>query len=387
MLSSRACRVLLLAMAAIATFARHACADTSSEGFGILNLESVGVSPELGIAVTDALRRQLDQLSGVQVSSQDMVEVKLVFGCVDEKPGCLARAGRQLGVARLIYGKLRPQPDHSDRAVVALYQLNVGLGAIENSFEEAVPLQALSNGSAELDGLSQRWLLRLAGRAPIVRERRRAPPATVRWNRGLWISSAVFGSLAGAAAFAALGTWRGIGGAESEAAAHLDLLQSRLTANGTVQMYRGFFESSDQLSHCAQVPDLIGDQDYENYRSVCQRGNALATATTGLLAAAGGLAFLSVTSLILSGALRKTVPARRATPPRATTPQQSVPARPAPATPPTLWVPEPADIPPEEPPPAGEPKPDLQGLTGVRLDAIAPSIGPNGAAVMIQLRF
>jgi len=389
MLVSRTCRALLLATIVATTFVQGTRADPSTTGFGVLNLEAVGVPPELGSALSDSLRRQLGQLSGAAVSSQDMVEVKLVFGCVDEKPGCLARAGRQLGVARLIYGKLRAQASDSTAVAVALHQLHVSDGTVENSIEEVVPARALSEGSPDLERLAQRWLLALASPTRGTQQARpRVTAASMRWNRGLWISSVVFGTLAGAAALASVGTWRGIGEAQDGASAHLDVLQGKLTANGTIQNYQGFFTSSDQLSRCATVSDLIGDPDYENYRAVCQRGNALATATTGLLAAAGGLAFLSVTSLILSRALQRPVPAvqpRRSPgvePRRAAPPPRSAPTAPA-----KLFLPDPADIPTEEPPPAGEPKPTAVNSPSVRLDSITPAVSLMGAAVILQLSF
>lgn len=391
MLASCTCRTLLLATIIAATFAQGARAESSTTAFGVLNLESIGVPPELGSALSDSLRRQLGQLSGAAASAQDMVEVKLVFGCVDEKPSCLARAGRQLGVARLIYGKLRPQPGDSSAVIVLLHQLHVGDANVENSVEEVVPARSLSDGTSDLDRFAQRWLLTLAAQPREIQVRPRAPSTRMRWNRGLWISSAVFGALAGAAALAALGTWRGIGDAQDSASAHLDLLQDKLTANGTIENYQSFFTSSEQLSRCASVPGLLGDPDYENYRAVCQRGNALATATTGLLAAAGGLAFLSVTSLILSRALRKPMPAVEpmrssgVAPPRTPLPPRAAPA--APTAPAKLFVPDPADIPAEEPPPAGESKPTAATSSSVRLDSIVPTVSTTGAAVLLQLSF
>lgn len=391
MLASCTCRTLLLATIIAATFAQGARAESSTTAFGVLNLESIGVPPELGSALSDSLRRQLGQLSGAAASAQDMVEVKLVFGCVDEKPSCLARAGRQLGVARLIYGKLRPQPGDSSAVIVLLHQLHVGDANVENSVEEVVPARSLSDGTSDLDRFAQRWLLTLAAQPREIQVRPRAPSTRMRWNRGLWISSAVFGTLAGAVALAALGTWRGIGDAQDSASAHLDLLQDKLTANGTIENYQSFFTSSEQLSRCAGVPGLLGDSDYENYRAVCQRGNALATATTGLLAAAGGLAFLSVTSLILSRALRKPMPAVEpmrssgVAPPRTPLPPRTAPA--APTAPAKLFVPDPADIPTEEPPPAGESKPTAATSPSVRLDSIVPAVSTTGAAVLLQLSF
>ena len=386
MLVSRTCRALLLALLLAAGLGRAARADDSPTNFGVLNLESLSVPPELANALSDALRRQLGQLSGAAISAQDMVEVKLVFHCVDEKPACLARAGKQLGVGWLVYGKLRPQPADGSTILVELHQLHVGKGIIENSIKEAVPASALAEGNPDLESLAQRWLLILAKPTKKTLAPSFVPPTETRWNRGLWISSAVFGGLASAAALAALGTWRGIGEAQDRANEHLDLLQGRLTSSREIGMYQGFFESSDQLSRCASVPSLQGDPDYESYRSVCQRGNTLATATNGLLAAAGGLAVLSIASLILSRALQKpvTVTARprsiTPTPPRPTLPPPSQPV----STPPKIYIP--SDVPDEEPPPAGEPRPSVNTST-LRLDRITPAVGANGASVTLQLSF
>lgn len=385
MLVSRTCRALLVALLVAAGLVRGARAETGASTFGVLNLESQGVPPELGNAVSEELRRQLAQLSGASISTQDMVEVKVVLGCVDEKPACLARAGRQLGVGWLLYGKLRPQSADATSVVVELHQLHVAKAIVENSISESVSANVLTDGNPELERLAQRWLLRLASPARNTPEPVRPLAPEMKWHRGLWISSAVFGALAGAAALAAVGTWRGIGEAQNSASAHLDLLQGRLTASGDVLMYRDFFESSDQLSRCAAVPGLLGDPDYENYRAVCERGNALATATTGLLAAAGGLAVLSVTSLILSRALRQpvSVPAR----PRPVRPRLPAPRpRLVPTEPPALFVPAPEDVPAEEPPPAGESKAP-GSPANVRLDAILPAVSPRGAGVVLQLSF
>jgi len=384
---------LLLAMILLASFPQGARADSATPTFGVLSLESVGVPPELGSTLTDSLRRQLGQISSAAVSAQDMVEVKLVFGCVDEKPTCLARAGRQLGVTRLIYGKLQPHATDRALVIVTLHQLAVSDALVEQSIEEAVAARILSEPGPELDRETARWLLALA--SPMKRAASEPGPNNVskRWNRGLWISSVVFGVLASGAALTALWTWQGIGAAQDSANSHLDLLQNRLTATYAIEPYRGFFESSEQLSTCATVTDFIGDADYENYRAACQRGNTMATATTSLLVAAGSLAALSVTSLLLSRALAKAAPAaprsqrRLPNPLPVVAPPPAVPKAPAPTTPPTLFVPDPKDVPDEEPPPAGEPKPASGPPITLGFDSVAPMVSPNGAGVVLQLHF
>jgi len=384
---------LLLAMILIVGIAQHGRADSAAPAFGVLSLESVGVAPELSGTLTDSLRRQLGQLSSAAVSAQDMVEVKLVFGCVDEKPTCLARAGRQLGVTRLIYGKLRSHATDRALVIVTIHQLVVSDALVEQSLEESVAARILSEPGPELDRTTARWLLALA--SPMKRAASERRPSTVskRWNRGLWISSIVFGVLASGAALTALWTWQGIGTAQDSANSHLDLLQNRLTASYGIEPYRGFFESSEQLSTCATVTDFVGDVDYENYRAVCQRGNSLATATTGLLAAAGSLAALSVTSLVLSRALAKAAPTtprahrRQPNPLPVVSSPPAVPKAPAPTAPPTLFVPDPKDVPDEEPPPAGERRPASGPPITLGFDSIAPMISPSGAGVVLQLHF
>ena len=384
---------LLLAMILIGGIVQYARADSAPPAFGILSLESVGVAPELSGTLTDSLRRQLGQLSAAAVSTQDMVEVKLVFRCVDERPACLARAGRQLGVSRLIYGKLHPHAMDKAAVIVTLHQLDVGDAVIEQSVEESVAARVLSEPGPELDQFTARCLLALAAPARKSANELRPRATPKRWNRGLWISSIVFGVLASGAALTALWTWQGIGAAQDSANGHLDLLQNRLTAGYAIEPYGGFFESSEQLSTCATVTDFIGDVDYENYRSACQRGNTMATATTGLLVAAGSLAALSVTSLILSRALAKAAPAaprpqrRQPNPLPVVSPPPAVPKAPTPILPPTLFVPDTKDVPDEEPPPAGEPKPAPGPPITLGFDAVAPMVSPHGAGVVLQLHF
>lgn len=384
---------LLLALVLLVAVPSNGRAGNAA-AFGVLNLEPVQTAPEFASAVSEALRRQLSQLSGAAVSAQDMVEVKLVFGCVDEKPSCLARAGRQLGVTRLIYGKLRPHPSDSSRVVVTLHQLDVGDAVVEQSVEETVAARILSEPGPELERITARWLLALA--SPMKKKTASEPrPITTgkRWNRGLWVSSIVLGALAGGAALTALWTWQGVRDSQDSAAGHLDLLQNRLTADHAIEPYRDFFGSSAQLSQCATVPGLVGDIDYENYRGACQHGNGLATATTGLLVAAGSLAALSVTSLILSRALAKPKPSAATRRTRQNAPQPvptreiAPPPAPAPAALPTLFVPDPKDVPQEEPPPAGEPAPAAEPPVRLRLESLAPIVSPGGAGVMLQLRF
>jgi hypothetical protein len=126
---------------------------------GLLGIDGAGVEPGMGQALTETLHRHLPTLQGMRVekSQQDLVEVKLVFGCVDENPVCMAKVGKSLSVDRLIYGSIRKQPQ-SGLYVVAIKQLNVADSTVEKFITEAVPPEVLSLDNPQLNELVQRWL-------------------------------------------------------------------------------------------------------------------------------------------------------------------------------------------------------------------------------------
>ena len=84
----------------------------------------------------------------IEPRSQDLAEVKMVFGCGDERPECMTKVGRNLEVARLIYGSIRKQ---AGGYVVLIRQLNVADGTVEKTLSETVPKQILMEPSARLD--------------------------------------------------------------------------------------------------------------------------------------------------------------------------------------------------------------------------------------------
>ena len=119
-------RALLVATAVLGllTFARGATAAGVS--VGLLGIDGASVEPGMGQALTETLYQHIPTLQGMRVekSQQDLVEVKLVFGCTDENPGCMAKVGKSLNVHRLIYGSIRKQPQ-GGLYIVAIKQLNV----------------------------------------------------------------------------------------------------------------------------------------------------------------------------------------------------------------------------------------------------------------------
>lgn len=411
---------------------------------GLLGIDGSGASPELGPIVTDAIRKRIPDLSNVhvEVSPQDLIEIKLVFGCMEERPVCMAKVGKSLQVSRLIYGSLKRQPG-SPNLTVSLKQLNVADATVEKFITESVPATAITRDSPQLDALVQQWLrtllveglrgglkvvsdppgamvlldgvalgqapisqndvdvgehvvrldmpgytsmvktvevrggmthevnAQLADRSKLLGEKPKdtgPPPVPTDWSKVTRISSYVLGGLAGATAIAAIGTWRGYTSAEDSANASLDQLQRRLTESGQASGYRSFFTDSSALSRCGEVANLGGDADYQAYRGHCQRGNTLAGATSGLWVAAGAFAALSVTSAILSKALKKPDPKLR---------NENAGKRRA--------QPEGDGTAPAAEPPAAEPP--ASAPVGLRLDSLAPVVAPTGVAVAAQFSF
>jgi hypothetical protein len=126
---------------------------------GLLGIDGANVEPGMGQVLTEALYRHIPSLQGMRVekSQQDLVEVKLVFGCTDENPACMAKVGRSLNVNRLIYGSIRKHPQ-GDLYVVSIKQLNVADSTVEKFISEAVPPEVLKTDNPQLSELVQRWL-------------------------------------------------------------------------------------------------------------------------------------------------------------------------------------------------------------------------------------
>lgn len=126
---------------------------------GLLGIDGASVEPGMGQALTEALRRHLPTLPNmrVEMKHQDLSEVKLVFGCTDERPACMAKVGRSLGVDRLIFGTIRKaQP--GTLYTVSLKQLNVTDSTVEKYITEAVAPDVLVADNPQLNELVSRWL-------------------------------------------------------------------------------------------------------------------------------------------------------------------------------------------------------------------------------------
>ena len=183
---SRSLSAHLLALASTAVtlgafYAAPAQASTGELTVGLLGIDGTNAPAAMGPAVTEALRRASPKFPNVQMSrSQHTAEVKLVFGCTDERPDCMAKVGKSLSVGRLIYGSLRKQQG-SGVYTVTLKQLNVADGTVEKFITETVPTAILTAGSPELDTLAEKWLrsLLVEGMRGGLRVQSEPPGATV----------------------------------------------------------------------------------------------------------------------------------------------------------------------------------------------------------------
>jgi hypothetical protein len=127
----------------------------------VLGLEALEGAPEsVSSAITDALRQRVAATKGYQLlQGKDLVEVKLVFACPDEAPGCMSQAGKTLGADKLIFGNVKLS---GSDYLVTLKLLDVNRGVIESFTADALP-KARAEPSA-LRSMAPGWLAKLSGK-------------------------------------------------------------------------------------------------------------------------------------------------------------------------------------------------------------------------------
>ncbi len=127
--------------------ASPAAADTS---LAVLGVEGSGVPAELVQQITDALRQRAAITAGIRMlPAKDLVEMKLVFGCDAELPGCMAQAGKSLGAEKLLYGSIKRAGGKVPSVLVNLYVLDVSTGSIEKSLSEKIARRDLRTDMIE----------------------------------------------------------------------------------------------------------------------------------------------------------------------------------------------------------------------------------------------
>jgi len=138
------CRARTLALALILVLqASLAGAQTT---VAVLGVEAVDAPLNMANLLSSALQNQVRQTSGFKlVAGKDLEEIKLVFGCVDEKPQCMAKAGRNLSAAKLTWGSLKKTASGYN---LTIKWLDVEKGRVERFVNENIGRTELNQAQA-----------------------------------------------------------------------------------------------------------------------------------------------------------------------------------------------------------------------------------------------
>src|SRR3954471_12899323 len=143
--------VLLSAMLAAGT----AAADPTT--VAVLGVEPMDVPEALAQQLTDALRPRAGGTAGLPqraagtagvraVQGKDLIEIKMVFGCDQEQPACMAQAGKTLGAEKLLYGAIKKAGKGSRELAVTLKLLDVRSGTVEKTVTDNATKRELAAG-------------------------------------------------------------------------------------------------------------------------------------------------------------------------------------------------------------------------------------------------
>jgi len=113
----------------------------------VLGVEAVDAPAELASKLREALVTQVRQAPGFSLlAGKSLEEIKLVFGCVDEKPDCMSRVGRSLGAGKLVWGTLKKSATGYH---LTIKYLDVPTASIEKFVSENVAAGALEGPGAQ----------------------------------------------------------------------------------------------------------------------------------------------------------------------------------------------------------------------------------------------
>ncbi len=129
----------------------------------VLGLEAQAGADPVASSLTYALRQRAAGSRGLaMVPGKDLIEVKLVFNCVDETAHCMSQAGKSLGADKMLYGSVRKlAPGYA----VSLKWFDVASGRIDKQVSESF----LDNQAspAVLTGMARTWFGALSGVATL----------------------------------------------------------------------------------------------------------------------------------------------------------------------------------------------------------------------------
>src|SRR5262245_38515219 len=148
------------------SFALQGAAFAAGNSIAVLGIEAVDAPEPDAVRLTEALRQRLSGIAGMKmVAGKDYVEMKLVFGCMDDatSPTCMIQAGKSLGAERLIYGTLKgPAKGKGSKGVLSLRLLDIATGTVEKYIAaEEVDLKDLT--ASGVNNVAARVLATLMG--------------------------------------------------------------------------------------------------------------------------------------------------------------------------------------------------------------------------------
>ncbi len=129
----------------------------------VLGVEAQTGADPVASTLTYALRQRAAGARGLaMVPGKDLIEVKLVFNCVDEGAHCMVQAGKSLGADKLLFGSVRRlAPGYA----VSLKWFDVASGRVEKQVSESF-LDTQAN-QATLTALARTWFGALSGMATL----------------------------------------------------------------------------------------------------------------------------------------------------------------------------------------------------------------------------
>ena len=139
-------RTASLTLALISVMGLCEASVLAQTSVAVLGIESLDAPVNRAACLTEILKREVQKAPGFTlVPGKDLDEVKLVFGCTDEKPACMARAGKSLQTARLMWGSLKKS---GGGFVLTIKLLDVANSKLVKRTSESIDQRALDDNCA-----------------------------------------------------------------------------------------------------------------------------------------------------------------------------------------------------------------------------------------------
>lgn len=136
----------------------HAPEAAAQYSLAVLGVDMGPGPANRAACMASTLKQQVKRAPGFDlVPGKNLDEIKLVFGCFNEAPGCLARAGKSLQVEKLLWGRIEAA---DGGYMLSLRLLDVGGARVEKVATETVTRKELARTCAAeaLDRLTAKLL-------------------------------------------------------------------------------------------------------------------------------------------------------------------------------------------------------------------------------------